>query len=581
MAALGGSDGSSGNPGGPGGYGARLGVDRQRRGRGRGTKVGPSGGDIYLVAGGGGGGGGGGGIVGYNGGDGGTAADPPGGARAARARAPDRAPARSRATAASAIAAAAPDDVHGRRGRRRRRRWSWRHQHRPVRRRGWQRRGVRGRWRWRRRGGRLVRPGVDQLRLAASSRLPLAATARCSSPGASPLRARPCRPPGPTTVGGSRTFTATVSPPFGTTTPTPTGNVNFYLGSGLLGSAALVNGTATLTTADLVGGTDTVRAAYQGDGVYAPSQAFTSFTMSMGTPQVAGRHHARSDQRHRRPVRDRRPAGRCGLRPHPSRPARCTSSTPPAAIASTRGPSRSTGTVRSTCRTSFSNEQHLYTFDAIYSGDGNYASATTSFSVHVLDKTTVSLSLGRNPAKVGQSDPAHRDRDDDSLGRDARPGTVTFLDGTTGPGHRHAVGRPGDPVDDARSQDEHFDHRPVRGRRRALRVHLGAEHAAGRPGRSPGRQRRPGRHREEGHDRDRGRHQLDRPAGRAAHLQLDADRRPARHDRRQQVRPHRGDPAEQGDDGDAPAHGHQRGRPVEHLGRDDHGQPEVGRVGGR
>jgi hypothetical protein len=74
---------------------------------------------------------------------------------------------------------------------------------------------------------------------------------------------------------------------------------------------------------------------------------------------------------------------------------------------------------------------HLYTFDVIYSGDTNYTTATTSFSVHVLDPTYTSLSFGLNPAKAGQTIPLGATVADywGSLGT-TPTGTVTFLDGT-------------------------------------------------------------------------------------------------------------------------------------------------------
>jgi hypothetical protein len=79
----------------------------------------------------------------------------------------------------------------------------------------------------------------------------------------------------------------------------------------------------------------------------------------------------------------------------------------------------------------FSNSSHLYTFTATYSGDGNYASATTSFSVHVLNPSNTSLSLALNPAKAGQSIPLNATVSDGYGTAETPTGTVTFLDGST------------------------------------------------------------------------------------------------------------------------------------------------------
>jgi hypothetical protein len=76
----------------------------------------------------------------------------------------------------------------------------------------------------------------------------------------------------------------------------------------------------------------------------------------------------------------------------------------------------------------FSNSSHLYTFSVAYSGDGNYVSATTSFSVHVLNQTTTSVSSALNPVRAGQSFPLSATVND--VWGETPTGTVTFLDGT-------------------------------------------------------------------------------------------------------------------------------------------------------
>jgi len=65
------------------------------------------------------------------------------------------------------------------------------------------------------------------------------------------------------------TFTATVAPQFGGTTPT--GSVTFYDGATALAWVTLVNGVATYTTTTLPVGTDSITALYRGSGSFLTS----------------------------------------------------------------------------------------------------------------------------------------------------------------------------------------------------------------------------------------------------------------------------------------------------------------------
>jgi uncharacterized repeat protein (TIGR03803 family) len=69
----------------------------------------------------------------------------------------------------------------------------------------------------------------------------------------------------PSTVGQSVTFTATVSG------NSPTGTVEFFIGSTSLGSRTLSNGVAALSTSKIVAGTHSITAVYSGDANNAPS----------------------------------------------------------------------------------------------------------------------------------------------------------------------------------------------------------------------------------------------------------------------------------------------------------------------
>ena len=76
-----------------------------------------------------------------------------------------------------------------------------------------------------------------------------------------------------TRLGESVTFTAVVSidGPGAPTGIQPTGTVRFFDGGGLIGSAAINNGTATLTTSALRVGSHSIGAQYSGDSVFADS----------------------------------------------------------------------------------------------------------------------------------------------------------------------------------------------------------------------------------------------------------------------------------------------------------------------
>ena len=74
----------------------------------------------------------------------------------------------------------------------------------------------------------------------------------------------------PSVVGESVTFTATTATT-GAFISTPSGNVNFYDGTNLIGNGILTNGVAILTTSTLTAGLHNITAAYLGNATTAPS----------------------------------------------------------------------------------------------------------------------------------------------------------------------------------------------------------------------------------------------------------------------------------------------------------------------
>ena len=83
----------------------------------------------------------------------------------------------------------------------------------------------------------------------------------------------------------SVTFTAVVSPTAANAGSPPSGSVNFYDGSTLLGSGALVNGVATLTKSNLGVSGHQITAVYQGDGNYLTSTS-PALTETVGQASV-------------------------------------------------------------------------------------------------------------------------------------------------------------------------------------------------------------------------------------------------------------------------------------------------------
>ena len=133
----------------------------------------------------------------------------------------------------------------------------------------------------------------------------------------------------PTSVSGrSVTFTATVTPAV-SNKGTPTGTVNFYDGSTMLGTATLdANGQATWTTAELPVGSNSISAIYGGDDTFDdsfPADPLTQ-TVSQASTTTAGSSSLATSPRPRgqrqRPTAATRTSPPAGRRPSPERPPR-------------------------------------------------------------------------------------------------------------------------------------------------------------------------------------------------------------------------------------------------------------------
>jgi hypothetical protein len=92
--------------------------------------------------------------------------------------------------------------------------------------------------------------------------------------------------PNPSTVGQTVTLTATVRP-VAPGTGVPGGTVSFKDGATTLGSATLVNGSATFNTSALVAGSHSLTAVYGGSATFAGStSAVVTQTVSAGGPDT-------------------------------------------------------------------------------------------------------------------------------------------------------------------------------------------------------------------------------------------------------------------------------------------------------
>jgi polysaccharide biosynthesis protein PslG len=91
-------------------------------------------------------------------------------------------------------------------------------------------------------------------------------------------------PSGSSAAGDSVTLAAAISSQNGSATPT--GSVQFTVGSTGLGSAQLSSGVATLAVTTLPVGVDTVTATYSGDTTYSSSSGTVQITVTQGAPAV-------------------------------------------------------------------------------------------------------------------------------------------------------------------------------------------------------------------------------------------------------------------------------------------------------
>lgn len=222
----------------------------------------------------------------------------------------------------------------------------------------------------------------------------------------------------PSTVGQSVTFTATVNAPSGK----PTGTVTFFDGTTILGTGTLSGNTATFTTTSLPAGSHNITSVYNGSTGYSGS------TSSILTQVVTA------------PITSTTTSVASSLNPSVSGQSVTFTATVTAASGTPTGTvtffdgttnlvaitlSGNTATFTSSA---FSVGSHNIT--AVYNGNANYSSSTSTILIQVVTApivaTTTSVTTSLNPSIVGQS-VMFTATVNASTGTPT--GTVTFFDG--------------------------------------------------------------------------------------------------------------------------------------------------------
>jgi hypothetical protein len=234
----------------------------------------------------------------------------------------------------------------------------------------------------------------------------------------------------PSNVGQTVTFTATVTPATSGSTGVPTGTVAFMDGTTQLGTGTLnASGVATFSNGSLATGTHAITAVYQGDPNFSTStstavsqvvnQVTTTTALTSGTnPSVAGQ-----------PVTFTATIT----------PATSGGVTPTGTVSFMDGTTQiGTGTLDSSGTATFttsaldvSGTPHSIT--AVYGGDANYATSTSSAVSQVVNQasTTTTLTSDVNPSAPGQTVTFTATVAAASPGAGTPTGTVDFLDNGT------------------------------------------------------------------------------------------------------------------------------------------------------
>lgn len=195
----------------------------------------------------------------------------------------------------------------------------------------------------------------------------------------------------PSGYGQLVTLTATVS----STAGTPTGSINFYNGSAMIGSGTLSGGKTSISTSSLPAGSDSITAAYQGSAAFAASasapvnQVVNAATTSTGLTSSLN------------------PAGTGQSITFTASVTSQYGGATTGSVTFSSG-SQTLGTASlsggaAALSTSFSSEG-TYSITGHYNGDSNNVASTSApLSQKIIAFTTTSLTSSLNPSTAGQS----------------------------------------------------------------------------------------------------------------------------------------------------------------------------------
>jgi hypothetical protein len=225
----------------------------------------------------------------------------------------------------------------------------------------------------------------------------------------------------PSTFGQSVTFTATVSSSKGV----PTGKVTFKNGTKVLGTVALTNGVAALSTSTLAAGTPTITAAYGGSTKFAVSSGSVLQTVNKAatTSTITGSS------------------------PNPSTFGQAVTftatvttgagaGTPGGTVTFMRGTASlgkatlASGTVTFTTTTT-QLPAGTNSITAVYGGDANHAGSTSAVFTQTVNRAATSTTLTANPTTITSGQQVTFTANVTATPSSTPTGTVTFSDGTT------------------------------------------------------------------------------------------------------------------------------------------------------
>jgi len=229
----------------------------------------------------------------------------------------------------------------------------------------------------------------------------------------------------PSTFGQSVTFTATVSSSKGV----PTGKVTFKNGTKVLGTVALTNGVAALSTSTLAAGTPTITAAYGGSTKFAVSSGSILQTVNKAatTSTITGSSPNPSTFGQAVTFTATVTTGAGGGTPGGTVTfMKGTASLGKATLAS----GTATFTTKTTQLPAGTNS-----ITALYGGDANHDGSTSATFTQTVNKATTSTAVTANPTTITSGQSVTLTATVTATPTSTPTGTVSFTDGTTNLGN--------------------------------------------------------------------------------------------------------------------------------------------------